>query len=321
MIQSEPSAALPSFDDVLQAQERIAPYVHNTPVHTSNYLSGLAACELFFKCENLQKTGAFKARGASNAVFSLSDEQLGNGVITHSSGNHAMALSYAAAQRGTTATVIMPNDALASKQDAVKGYGGNLIECVPTLEARESTMQAEQAKTGATFVHPYDDPLVIAGQATCAAEFLSQVPQLDMLITPVGGGGLTSGSCISTKALSPDTQIIAAEPAAADDAYQSFKAGKLIELPSPNTIADGLKTNLGSLTWPCIHENVSDILTVSEEEIIAATRLIWQRLKMVVEPSSAVVLAAVLKHPEMARGRRVGLILSGGNVDIDQLPW
>ena len=236
-----------------------------------------------------------------------------------------MALSYAAAQRGTTATVIMPSDSLASKKDAVKGYGGNLIECLPTLEARESTMLAEQAKSNATFVHPYNDPLVIAGQASCAAEFHEQVPHLDVLLTPVGGGGMLSGSCISTIALSPNTRIIAAEPEAANDAYLSFQAGRLIELPSPTTIADGLKTNLGSLTWPCIQQNVEAVLTVTEEEIISATRLIWQRLKMVVEPSSAVVLAAVLtaaqKHPKTFNNQRVGLILTGGNVDIDQLPW
>ncbi len=260
-------------------------------------------------------------RGACNAVFSLTEEQLSNGVITHSSGNHAMALSYAAAQRGTTATVIMPSDSLASKKNAVKAYGGALIECEPTLDARESTMLATQAKSNATFVHPYNDPLVIAGQATCAAEFHEQVPGLDILVAPIGGGGMLSGSCISSNGLSPDTRIIAAEPRAADDAYQSFQAGKLIELPSPTTIADGLKTNLGSLTWPCIRDNVSDILTVSEEEIIKATRLIWERLKMVVEPSSAVVLAAVLKYPNAFKNQRVGLILTGGNVDIDQLPW
>ncbi len=313
--------ALPNFDDVKQAQARIAPLVHVTPIHSSAQLSALAGCELFFKCENLQKTGAFKARGACNAIFSLARQQLRNGVITHSSGNHAMALSYAAAQCRTKATVIMPSDSLKSKKDSVKSYGGELIECTPTLDARESTMQAIQAKTKATFVHPYNDPLVIAGQATCAAEFHEQVPELDILVTPVGGGGITSGSCISTMALSPDTRIIAAEPKAADDAYQSFQAGKLIELPSPTTVADGLKTNLGSLTWPCIRDNVSDIVTVEEQEIVNATRLIWQRLKMVVEPSSAVVLAAVLKYPEAFKNQRVGLILTGGNVDIDQLPW
>ncbi len=313
--------ALPNFDDVTQVRTRIAPYVHVTPVHMSAYLSSLSGCKLFFKCENLQKTGAFKARGACNAVFSLPDEQLSNGVITHSSGNHAMALSYAAAQRGTTATVIMPSDSLESKKNAVRGYGGNLIECTPTLEAREATMLAEQAKSNATFVHPYNDPLVIAGQATCAAEFHEQTPELDILVTPVGGGGILSGSCISTNALSPNTRIIAAEPEAANDAYQSFQAGKLIELPSPATVADGLKTNLGSITWPCIRDNVSDIITVTEEEIVSATRMIWERLKMVVEPSSAVVLAAVLKHPQAFKNQRVGLILTGGNVDIDQLPW
>ena len=313
--------ALPNFEDVTQARIRIAPYVHVTPIHTSENLSSLAGCELFFKCENLQKTGAFKARGACNAVFSLTDDQISNGVITHSSGNHAMALSYAAGQRGTKATVIMPSDSLASKKNAVKGYGGNLIECEPTLEARESTMLATQANSKATFVHPYNDPLVIAGQATCAAEFHEQVPGLDILVAPVGGGGIMSGSCISMLALSPNTRIIAAEPEAANDAYQSFQAGKLIELSSPNTIADGLKTNLGSLTWPCIRDNVSDILTVTEEEIVNATRMIWERLKMVVEPSSATVLAAVLKHPEAFKNQRVGLILTGGNVDIDQLPW
>lgn len=319
MLENDPQ--LPNFDDIAAARERIAPYVHCTPVHTSGFLSQLAGCELFFKCENLQKTGAFKARGACNAVFSLQQDQLEQGAITHSSGNHAMALSYAAAQRGTTATVIMPNDALASKRDAVISYGGQLIECQPTLQARESTMRDVQSKTGASFVHPYNEPLVIAGQGTCAAELYEQVPQLDVIVAPVGGGGLLSGSCITSKAVSPDTRIVAAEPAAADDAAQSFKAGCLIELPTPNTIADGLKTNLGSITWPCIQSHVDDILTVSEDEIIAAMRLIWQRLKLLVEPSSAVVLAAVLKHPESFKNQRVGLILSGGNVDIDQLPW
>ena len=312
---------LPNYDDICQARERIAPYVHCTPVHTSSYISQLADCELFFKCENLQKTGAFKARGACNAVFSLGEDQLTSGVITHSSGNHAMALSYAAAQRGVSATVVMPNDALVSKREAVIGYGGQLIECLPTLDARESTMNEERGKSGATFVHPYNDPLVIAGQGSCAAELYEQIPALDVLVTPVGGGGLLSGSCIATKAVSRQTRIIAAEPAAADDAAQSFAAGRLIELPTPKTIADGLKTNLGSLTWPCIQSNVDEILTVSEDEIIDAMRLIWQRLRMVVEPSSAVVLAIVLKHPKHFQNQRVGLILSGGNVDIDQLPW
>lgn len=312
---------VPEYDDVLAAHARIAPYIHRTPILTSEYLNRLTGAELFFKCENFQKAGAFKARGASNAVFGLTDEMAARGVATHSSGNHALSLSYAAGRRGIPCHVVMPRTAPQAKKDAVRGYGGIITECDPSTTSREAVFAGVQAETGAEFVHPYNDPRVIAGQATCSRELLEQVPGLDAVIAPIGGGGMISGTCLTLSALAPQMQIYAAEPEMADDAYRSFKAGHIIADDAPNTIADGLKVPLKDLTWHFVSKHVTDILTTSEDEIIAAMRLTWARMKIVMEPSCAPPLAAILKNPEVFRGKRVGVIITGGNVDLDKLPW
>ncbi len=311
---------IPTFDQVLEARERIAPHVHHTPVMTSEYLNRLTGAELYFKCENLQKVGAFKARGACNAVFALSDEQAAQGVATHSSGNHAGALCYAAGRRGIEATVVMPRTAPAAKKAAVAGYGGRIIECEPTQAAREQTLAALVADSGAHIVHPYDDAMVIAGQATCALELHGDVPELDIFVAPVGGGGLISGSCLTLTNLDPGIRVIAAEPAQADDARQSFDAGHIVEKDGQQTVADGLSANLKPRTWHFISEYVEDILLADEGEILDAMYLTWQRMKIIIEPSSAVALATILKHRDRFAGQRVGIVLTGGNVDIKQCP-
>lgn len=312
----------PVFDDVRGAARRIAPWIHQTPVLTSETFDAMTGARLFFKCENLQKAGAFKARGATNAVFSLSDEQAAKGVATHSSGNHAQALARAAACRGIDCTVVMPYNAPQPKVDAVRGYGAEVVRCEATLAAREAALDTVVAETGATFVHPYNDPRVIAGQGTCAVELLETAGPLDSLIAPIGGGGLISGSTITCSALAPATDVIAAEPAAADDAYRSFHAGHIVEDGhAPDTVADGLRVFLRPLTWHFVSNHVADVLLADEAEIIEAMRLIWQRMKIIVEPSCAVTLAVVLKNRERFAGQRIGLILTGGNVDLDTLPW
>ncbi len=311
---------IPTFDQVLEARERIAPHVHHTPVMTSEYLNRLTGAELYFKCENLQKVGAFKARGACNAVFALSDEQAARGVATHSSGNHAGALCYAAGRRGIEATVVMPRTAPAAKKAAVAGYGGRIIECEPTQAAREQTLAALVADSGAHIVHPYDDAMVIAGQATCALELHGDVPELDIVVAPVGGGGLISGSCLTLKNLDPGIRVIAAEPAQADDARLSFDAGHIVEKDGQQTVADGLSANLKPRTWHFVSEYVEDILLADEAEILDAMYLTWQRMKIIIEPSSAVALATILKHRDRFAGQRVGVVLTGGNVDIKQCP-
>lgn len=311
----------PTIDDLLQAHERIAARVHRTPVYTSELLNQHVGAELFFKCENLQKVGAFKARGASNAVFSLSEAEAARGVATHSSGNHAAALAMAARARGIEAHIVMPSNAPAVKKAAVAGYGARIIECEPTLQARESTLEAVVAETGAHAVHPYDDPRVIAGQGTAALELMEQVPDLDLVAVPVGGGGLLAGTAIAVKSKQPRTEVLAVEPAGADDAFRSFGTGSLVPQTSPDTIADGLRTSLGKLNFEIILKRVDTILTVEDATIIEAMRLQWTRMKTLVEPSGAVSFAGALEHPERFRGRRVGLVISGGNVDIDQLPW
>jgi threonine dehydratase len=311
----------PSLDDVLAAHARIKPYIHLTPVLTSRVIDEAAGASLFFKCENLQKAGAFKARGASNAVFSLTDEQAARGVATHSSGNHGTCLSYAAGRRGIPCTVVMPRTAPQAKKDAVRGYGGRVVECEPSTSSREAVFAQVVAETGAEFVHPYNDPRVIAGQATCARELIEQVEDLDAVIAPIGGGGMVSGTCLTLAALAPHIAVYAAEPEQADDAHRSLKAGHIIADDAPVTVADGLKVPLKDLTWHFVSRHVADILTVSEEEIVAAMQLIWKRLKIVMEPSSAVALAAVLKNRPVFAGRRVGVIITGGNVDLDKLPW
>jgi threonine dehydratase len=275
---------------------------------------------LFFKCENFQKAGAFKSRGACNAVFSMSDVEAQRGVATHSSGNHAAALARAAALRGIAAHIVMPNNAPKPKQQAVAGYGARIILCEPTLAARERTCHLVMETTGATLIHPYNDYRIIAGQATAAVELLKEIPDLDIVIAPVGGGGLLSGTALAVKAIRPQARVFGAEPAQADDAAESLKAGRIISKPA-NTVADGLRTMLGERTFSIIRDQVDEIATVTEEGIVSAMRRMWEILKIVVEPSGAVPFAAVREHARTFAGQRVGIILSGGNVDLDELPW
>lgn len=306
---------------IRDAAQRIAPHIHRTPVLTCRAINEMAGCSLYFKCENLQKVGAFKMRGATNAVFSLLDQEAAAGVATHSSGNHAQALALAASLRGVPAYVVMPTSAPAVKRRAVDGYGAEIIDCEPTLKAREETLEKVVARTGAIFIHPYDNEKIIAGQGTAALELLEDHPQLDVVMAPVGGGGLLSGTAITTHALAPDARVIAAEPCGADDAARSLEAGHIIPSENPDTIADGLLTSLGKINFPIIQKNVESIWTVDDHEIIPAMRLIWERMKIIIEPSSAVCLAAVLKHPNEVAGQKIGIIISGGNVDLDHLPW
>ncbi len=312
---------IPTYDDVIVAHKRIEPYVHKTPILTSEFFNRLTGAELFFKCENFQKAGVFKARGASNAVFSLSDEQAKKGVATHSSGNHGLSLSYAAGRRGISAIVVMPRTAPQAKKDAVSGYGAKVVECEPSTSSREAVFAEVVAKSGADFIHPYNDKRVIAGQGTCAKEIFEELGALDALVAPIGGGGMISGSCLTLSNISPDTKIYGAEPEQADDAYRSLKAGYIIADDAPVTIADGLKVPLKDLTWHFVSNYVSDILLATEQEIIDAMYLIWQRMKIVVEPSSAITLATILKNKNLFAGKRVGVILTGGNVDLNKLPW
>jgi threonine dehydratase len=312
---------IPTFEDMLAAHERIKPHIRRTEVRTSDYLNDLTGAQLFFKCENFQEPGAFKVRGASNAVFGLTDEQARKGVATHSSGNHASCLSYAAMRRGIPCNVVMPRTAPQAKKDTVRRYGGVITECEPSTSSREATFAKVQEATGGDFVHPYNDPRVIAGQGTCAREFIEQTDGLDMVVAPIGGGGMISGTCLTLSTLAPETKIIAAEPEQADDAYRSFKAGHIIADDAPKTIADGLLVPLKDLTWHFVKTHVSEIYTASEQEIIDAMKLTWKHLRVVMEPSCAVPLAIVLKNPEAFRGKRVGIIITGGNVDLDKLPW
>ena len=312
---------IPTYDDVLAAHARIAPYIHRTPVLTSSFFNDLTGAELFFKCENFQKAGAFKVRGACNAVFGLSDEMAARGVCTHSSGNHALSLSYAAGRRGIPCNVVMPRTAPQAKKDAVRGYGGVITECEPSTSSREAVFADVQARTGGEFVHPYNDPRVIAGQATCSRELLEQVDGLDAIIAPIGGGGMISGTCLTMSSIAPGVDVYAAEPKNADDAYRSFKAGRIIADDAPETVADGLKVPLKDLTWHFVSRHVTDIFTATEDQIVEAMKLTWKRMKIVMEPSCAVPLACILANPEVFRGRRIGVIITGGNVDLDTLPW
>ena len=312
---------IPTYDDMLAAHARIKPHINRTPVRTSDYLNELTGAQLFFKCENFQEPGAFKVRGASNAVFGLDDAQAARGVATHSSGNHASCLSYAAHLRGIPCNVVMPHTAPQAKKDTVRRYGGVITECEPSTTAREETFARVQAETGGDFVHPYNDPRVIAGQGTCAAEFIEQTGGLDIAMAPIGGGGMVSGTCLTLSHIAPETQIIAAEPEQADDAMRSFKAGYIIADDAPKTIADGLLVPLKDLTWHFVSNHVTDILTASEAEIIDAMKLTWRHLRVVMEPSSAVPLATILKNKDRFAGKRVGIIITGGNVDLDRLPW
>ena len=310
-----------TIEDVKEAHARIRPYIHRTPVLTSSYLDDRTGARLFFKCENFQKAGAFKVRGACNAVFGLSDEQAKNGVCTHSSGNHALSLSYAAGQRGIPCNVVMPRTAPEAKKAAVRGYGGKITECEPSTSSREEVFARVQAETGGEFVHPYNDPRVITGQATCSLELMQEVEDLDAIVAPIGGGGMISGTCLTLSNIAPHVEIYAAEPEQADDAYRSFKAGHIIADDAPVTVADGLKVPLKENTWHYVSNFVTDILTASEEEIIAAMKLTWERMKIVMEPSCAVPLAVILKNPDIFAGKKVGVIITGGNVDLDKLPW
>ena len=311
---------------VREAHQRIKGLIHRTPLMTSRSLSSLTSADIFFKCENLQRAGVFKARGAFNAVYSLSDSDAARGVVTSSSGNQAAALALAAKSRGIAAYVAMPRGALKSKVNAVHRYGGNIVwveskGAVPTSEEYEATAADIQNKTGANPVHPYNDLRTIAGQGTCALEIVDEQPDLDFLLAPIGGGGLLAGVSAVVKALSAKTRVIGCEPEMADDAYRSFHAGAIVPQLNPRTIADGLRTSLGDLTFPLITCNVDDIVTVSEAAIVGAMRLIWDMLKVVIEPSSAVPVAAVLDKKVSVAGKSVAIILSGGNVDLDSLPW
>src|SRR5262245_41655628 len=311
------------IQDIRQAARRIAGRAHRTPVATCATLDRLAGRSLFFKCEHLQKAGAFKFRGALNAVLRLPAEVAARGVVTHSSGNHAGALTLAARLRGIPAHVVMPRTAIPVKRRAVEEYGGRVVECEPTLPSRETTTAAVQAETGATLIHPYDHPDVIAGQGTVALELLEQVPDLDAIIAPVGGGGLLSGVCVAARALRPGVRVFAAEPAGADDAARSFAAGRRSPQTAPRTVAAGLLTSLGELTWPILRDHVERVVTVTEDEIVRAMRLAWERAKLLIEPSAAVPVAAVLtdEFRALAGIERVGVVLSGGTVNLDQLPW
>jgi threonine dehydratase len=310
-----------SIQDIQQAADRIRPYAHRTPILTNASLNQQVGAQVFLKCENLQKVGAFKFRGACNAVYSLSDEDAGRGVCTHSSGNHAAALALAARMRGIPAYIVMPNNAPSVKKNAVAGYGGQITFCEPTLEARESTLEKIRLDTGATVVHPYNNEKVIAGQGTAALELLEEVPDLDVLIAPVGGGGLLSGTSIAGTETKKGIRVIAAEPEMADDAYRSIKEGKIIPSVNPKTIADGLLTSMGTLTFPIIQKNVEQIVTVSEQGIIESMKFIWERAKIIIEPSAAVAIGVLWEKKIDLRGLKVGVILSGGNVDLEKLPW
>lgn len=311
----------PSLDDILRAAERIRPYAHRTPVVTCAALDDWVGARLFLKCENLQKVGAFKFRGACNAVFSLTDSQAARGVATHSSGNHAQALALAARLRGVPAFVVMPRTAPTVKKSAVAGYGARITFCEPTLAARESTLDEVVLATGAHVVHPYDDDRVIAGQGTAALELLEEVPGLDVLCVPVGGGGLLSGTAIAVSSLDPGIRVVAAEPLNANDAWQSLQAGRIIPSLNPRTVADGLLTSLSERTFAIIQQHVEQIVTVDETAIVTAMKFVWERVKLVIEPSAAVPIGALWTRNFDATGLRVGVVLSGGNVDLDRLPW
>ncbi|MEO8676876.1 MAG: pyridoxal-phosphate dependent enzyme [Casimicrobiaceae bacterium] len=313
--------ALPDLAAIRAAHALIAPHVHRTPVLTCASLDAEVGARLFFKCENFQKVGAFKARGASNAVFSLTGEEARRGVVTHSSGNHGAALAYAAARRGIPAWVVMPENAAQVKLENVRRYGAAVRLCVPTVTAREAACAGVMAETGATLIHPFDDARVIAGQGTAALELLDEVPDLDVIITPVGGGGLLSGTAIAAKSLRPALPVHGAEPANADDAARSFKSGCVEPVASTTTIGDGLRTTLSPRTLAALRAHVTSIGLASEAGMVRAMRMTFERMKIVIEPSSAVPLACLLERTLTFPGRRVGIIISGGNVDLDRLPW
>ena len=311
----------PTIQDIREAAARIRAYVHRTPILTCGALNRMVGSELFFKCENFQKAGAFKIRGAMNAALNLSARETAAGLATHSSGNHAAAIALAARRLETKAYVVMPENSPSVKVDAVAGYGGEITFCKPTLEAREEGLAEVVAATGAAVIHPYNDDRVIAGQGTAALELCEDVPGLDVIMAPVGGGGLLAGTAIAVSVISPGTAVVATEPERADDAFRSFRAGRIISSENPDTVADGLRTSLGDRTFPIILEKVDEIVTVGEESIVQAMRLVWERMKIIVEPSAAVPLAAIIAGRLDVSGKRTGIILSGGNVDLATLPW
>ena len=312
-----------SIDDIRAAAGRIKGVGHRTPILTSQTLDEMAGRKLFFKCENFQKVGAFKMRGGWNAVSMLSDEEAAKGVCTHSSGNHAQAVAFSAMKRGIASYIVMPNNVPDVKLDAVKGYGANIILCEPTLEAREPTLHEITKKTGAQLIHPFNNPNVIAGQGTAALEMIEDLGTLDAIIAPIGGGGLMSGTCIATRSLLPETKLFGAEPAGADDAYRSLKEGKIIPQTNPDTICDGLLTSLGEYTWNILKDHLEAIYTVTDDEVINAMRLIWERMKIIIEPSSATAVAVALKSEfkGLEGLEKVGIILTGGNVELSKLPF
>jgi len=310
-----------TLDDIREAAERIKPYAHRTPVITNESLNQRVGAQVFLKCENFQKVGAFKFRGACNAVFSLTDEEAARGVCTHSSGNHAQALALAAKLRGVPAYIVMPSNAPQVKKDAVAGYGGEITFCAPTLEARESTLAKIAGMTGSAIIHPYDNERVIAGQGTATLELMDSTPELDVIIAPVGGGGLLSGTALAATELKKGIRVIAGEPEMADDAFRSLQAGKIFPSSNPKTIADGLLTSLGKLTFPIIQQRVEQIITVSEQGIMDSMKFIWERAKILIEPSAAVAVAVLWEKKIDLGGLKVGVILSGGNVDLGKLPW
>lgn len=310
-----------SFAAIEAAHERIKPHIHRTPVMKSEFLNRQVGCDVFFKCENFQKVGAFKARGACNAVFSLTSEQAARGVVTHSSGNHGAALAWAARIRGVSATVVVPENAPAPKKRAIEGFGAKIVYCAPTVQARESTTNNLLAEHGFELVHPYDDNRVIAGQGTAAKELIEELRELDIVMAPTGGGGLLSGTSISATYMLPSAKVFGGEPKGADDAYRSFNSGVLVTEQTPKTVCDGLRTTLSERTLTIIRKNVDAIYTAEEATIIRAMRMIWETMKIIVEPSCCPPLAAILENPADFRGKRVGIILTGGNVDLEKLPW
>lgn len=313
--------SLPGKDHLLNITENIKPYIHRTPVLTSSSLNKLAGCELYFKCENFQKTGSFKIRGAINAVLSLGKSALAKGIVTHSSGNFAAALAYTASRLGTKATIVMPENVIPSKRDAVLGYGAEIIYSGNMPLDREKKCEEVMSNTGSSFIHPSNDINVILGHSSCAVELIGDSETLDAVFAPVGGGGLLSGISIGFKNFSPSTKIFAGEPLNADDAYKSLEEGKIIPQTDPNTIADGLRTSLGDVTFPIIKDHVSEIIRVTEDDIINAMKLIWERLKIVAEPSGSVAFAALLKNSSLFNNKKIGIIISGGNINISALPF
>ena len=307
--------------DLTDCHNRIKPFIHNTPVLTSSYINEITDAEVYFKCENFQKMGAFKMRGAANAILKLSDEQKSNGVVTHSSGNHAQAISLAAKKIGIKAYIVMPSNAPKIKKEAVKGYGGKLIECESNLEAREAAARDVMHSKNATFIHPSNNLDVILGQGTASKELIEQYGSFDHILVPIGGGGLIAGSALAAKYFGKNCTVIGAEPFEVDDAYRSLKSGKIETNESTNTIADGLKTQLGDKNFPIIRNEIKSIIRITEEEIIESMKIIWERLKVICEPSCSLPLAAVLKNKETFRNKKVGIIISGGNVDLNNLPF